>query len=304
MESRAQRHRGHRGRHAGRLASVRQCRRPGTFRSETGSPNGAEAGAGQTPISALATRSDRLFVSGVWRAGRRSFFDRKRELQRTVIDAPSTARNAARRRWLNSSCSRLCGRHARHSSGHRGGRCRGGEGPIVPRLARRHRYLAGDYASASPTCSTAASMSSARSPYGAALCWPARMMDRRVAIFRPGGQGPAHLPGGIAAALWPARRGSRLHDRRQRVGQVPARQPGCKPDRSWMDQIDFCRAGSWRKPTISMPPPPLGARHGRCASAEQGQSPPGPRRDAARRQAHDTGRSDRRTRAPALWLAR
>lgn len=61
-----------------------------------GAAGGAKAGAGQTPIPALATRSDRLFDYDVWGAGRRSFFDRKRELQRTVIDAPSTARNAAR----------------------------------------------------------------------------------------------------------------------------------------------------------------------------------------------------------------
>lgn len=62
-----------------------------------GSPAGAQGGsAGQTPIPALATRSDGLFNFDVWGAGRRNFFDRKRELQRTVIDAPLTARNAAR----------------------------------------------------------------------------------------------------------------------------------------------------------------------------------------------------------------
>lgn len=56
-----------------------------------------EPSSARTPIPALATKSGRLFDFDAWRTPNTvNFFDRKRELQMAVIEAPGQGRNAAR----------------------------------------------------------------------------------------------------------------------------------------------------------------------------------------------------------------
>ncbi len=207
-----------------------------------GSPNGAKAGAGQTPIPALATRSDRLFDYGLWRAGRRSFFDRKRELQRTVIDAPSTARNAAR---LALAQFFFAHGYAADTLGIlqviEEDDAAAAKDLSFRALRGASRYLTGDYASASPD-----------------LFDGGLDVEREIALWR--GALLASQNDWIAASRYFAQADKALRtypaELRLRFGLLAAEAAfmigdsglakfqldslaRLKPNRSWMDQIDF-----------------------------------------------------------------